>query len=176
MLEEFGINVDVLVIVMIVFIFILIVMVLVLSSKITKLTQIYKKYMTGANGKSLADRFEDSFGKMDDIRGDITEHEARLVRLESDKNAGFCKFAIRKYDAFMGMSGKMSFSLCLLDDANDGFILTSVHNAEGSYTYIKEVIKGKSFNQLSGDEAKVLSEAMVYNDPVAEVINSKVKK
>lgn len=165
-----------LVIIMMIFVFIMIVMVLVLSSKITKLTQIYKKYMTGANGKSLADRFEENFGKMDDIRGDLTEHEARIVRLESDKNAGFCKFAIRKYDAFIGMAGKLSFSVCLLDDANDGFILTSVHNAEGSYTYIKEVIKGKSFNQLSGDEAKVLAEAMVYNDPVAEVINSKATK
>ena len=173
MFENLGINTDVLVIVMIIFIFALIVMVLVLSSKVSKLTQIYKKYMTGANGKSLAEQFKDNFGELDDIRGDLTEHKARIVRLEGDKNAGFCKFAIRKYDAFMGVSGKMSFSVCMLTAGNDGFILTSVHNADGCYTYIKEIVKGKAKFQLSADEGKVLDAAKIYNDPVAEIMNKK---
>ena len=176
MLEDLGIKTDVLVIVMIVFIFALIVMVLVLASKVSKLTQIYKKYMTGANGKSLAEQFKENFGEMDDIRGDLTEHKARIVRLEGDKNAGFCKFAVRKYDAFMGVSGKMSFSVCMLTAGLDGFVLTSVHNAEGCYTYIKEIVKGKAKFQLSAEEGKVLEEAKIYNDPVAEVINNAKKR
>ena len=176
MLEDLGIKTDELVIVMIVFIFALIVMVLMLSSKVSRLTRIYKNYMTGANGKSLAEQFKENFGELDDIRGDLTEHKARIVRLEGDKNAGFCKFAIRKYDAFMGVSGKMSFSLCMLTAGNDGFVLTSVHNADGCYTYIKEIVKGKAKFQLSADEGKVLEEAKIYNDPVAEVMNNSRKK
>ncbi len=173
MFRDLGINTDVLILIMILFIFILIVMVIVQSSKMSKLTQIYKKYMTGANGKSLADRFEGSFGKMDDIRGDITEHEARIVRLESSKAAGFSKCAIKKYDAFNDIAGKLSFSICMLDTEDDGFILTSVHNAEGCYTYLKEVKRGKPQGQLSGEEKTALEEAVAYKDPIAEIINRK---
>ena len=173
MLRDLGINIDILILVMLLFILVLIIMVLIQSSKMSKLTQIYKKYMTGANGKSLADRFEDSFGKMDDIRGDITEHEARIVRLESSKANGFSKFAYKKYDAFRDIAGKLSFTMCMLDNDDDGFILTSVHNAEGCYTYFKPVKGGKPVDQLSSEEKSVLEEAVEYKDPIAEIINRK---
>ena len=70
------------------------------------------------------------------------------------------KFSIVKYDAFKEMGGKLSFSLCMLTDNNDGFVLTSVHSSnEGCYIYIKEIIKGESYVLLSEEEKKVLTEA-----------------
>ena len=58
------------------------------------------------------------------------------------------------------MGGKLSFSLCMLTDNNDGFVLTSVHSSnEGCYIYIKEIIKGESYVLLSEEEKKVLTEA-----------------
>ena len=64
-----------------------------------------------------------------------------------------------KYDAFKEMGGKLSFSLCLLDDENNGFILTSMHTREGCYTYVKEIIKGESFVVLATEERRALEEA-----------------
>ncbi len=167
MLQDLGINVDVLVIVMTIFIFVLIVMVLVLAARVSKLTMIYKKYMTGASGKSLADRFEDNFGKMDEIRGDITELEAKFAQIEHDKQAGFSRFAINRYDAFSDIGGKLSFSLCMLDRKENGFVLTSMHNAEGCYTYLKEIKRGNSDSKLSSEERDVLDEALGEKVPPA---------
>ena len=62
-------------------------------------------------------------------------------------------------DAFKEMGGKLSFSLCLLDDENNGFILTSMHTREGCYTYVKEIIKGESFVVLAAEERRALEEA-----------------
>ena len=57
------------------------------------------------------------------------------------------------------MKGKLSFSLCLLDNENSGFILTSMHTRDGCYTYLKEIIKGEAFVVLSSEEKRSLEEA-----------------
>ena len=76
----------------------------------------------------------------------------------------FQKIGIVKYDAFKEMGGKLSFVLALLDKNNDGIILNSVHSSrEGCYTYLKEIIKGESFLELSKEEKAALNQAIKYN-------------
>ena len=66
-----------------------------------------------------------------------------------------------KYDAFSEVGGKLSFVLALLDKNNDGFILNSVHSSrEGCYTYLKEIIKGESFFELSKEKKQALNRAI----------------
>ncbi len=60
------------------------------------------------------------------------------------------KVGIVKYDAFHEMGGDLSFALTMLDENNTGWILNAMHSREGCYTYIKEVIKGESYIELSG--------------------------
>ena len=61
-----------------------------------------------------------------------------------------------KYDAFQEMGGKLSFSLCLLNEKDDGFIINAMHSREGCYTYIKEIIAGKCVIILSEEEKEAL--------------------
>ena len=59
------------------------------------------------------------------------------------------------------MGGKLSFVLVLLDKKNNGFLLNSVHgSSEGCYTYLKEIINGESFLELSNEEKKALDMAI----------------
>ena len=58
------------------------------------------------------------------------------------------------------MGGMLSFSIALLNEKNDGFILNSVHSTEGCYTYIKEIKSGISEIGLSNEEKSALSQAM----------------
>ena len=67
---------------------------------------------------------------------------------------------IVKYDAFNQMGGQLSFSLCLLDEKNNGFLMNSVHSAEGCYSYTKEIIGGKSKLELGEEEKQALEEAL----------------
>lgn len=170
MLEKLGINTDIMIICMLGLIFVLIVLVFVLLSKVTRLSSIYARYMKGANGKSLEEKFQEKFEEVDKIIENQEAIQNRIAAMESVKEAGFCKFAVKKYDAFDEIGGKLSFSVCLLNESNDGIILSAMHNTGGCYTYLKEIIKGKAFTKLSEQESKVLAQALVYNDPVAEVI------
>ncbi len=58
------------------------------------------------------------------------------------------------------MGGKLSFSLALLDQKNDGFIINAMHSREGCYTYIKEIVDGNSIIVLAEEEKNALDIAM----------------
>jgi hypothetical protein len=48
----------------------------------------------------------------------------------------------------------------LLNDNNDGFIINTVHGAEGSYTYTKEIHNGICNVILGSEEKQALKEAL----------------
>ena len=65
-----------------------------------------------------------------------------------------------KYEAFNQMGGQLSFSLALLDENNNGFIINSVHSTEGCYSYTKEIKNGSCSISLGKEEEEALSIAM----------------
>lgn len=70
------------------------------------------------------------------------------------------KMGIVKYDAFNQMGGQLSFSLALLDENNNGFIINSVHSTEGCYSYTKEIKNGESSISLGKEEEEALATAI----------------
>ena len=88
--------------------------------------------------------------------------------LSNSRIKSYQKIGIVKYDAFKEMAGKLSFSLCLLDAEESGFVLTAMHTREGCYTYAKEIIKGKAFVVLASEEKKALEEAKTRGSLYAE--------
>ena len=81
-----------------------------------------------------------------------------------DKNAlieeACQKLGLVKYDAFNQMGGQLSFSLALLDENNNGFIINSVHSTEGCYSYTKEIKNGECKISLGQEEAEALAIAI----------------
>ena len=69
------------------------------------------------------------------------------------------KMGMVKYDAFREMSGELSYALALLDQEENGFIINSVYANEGSYSYVKQIVKGECQINLSEEEEKALNQA-----------------
>ena len=65
-----------------------------------------------------------------------------------------------KYDAFKEVGGKLSFALAMLDQENNGFVINAIHNRDGCYTYIKEIVKGESYIILGEEEKEALRQAV----------------
>ena len=128
-------------------------------TKITFLTKKYNAFMKGRDGGSLERSILEKLG---DIEKSKEEREVIFKQLENISKASknmYQKVGIIKYDALKEMNGKLSFSLCLLDNEGSGFILTSMHTRDGCYTYLKEIIKGEAFVVLSSEEKRALEEA-----------------
>lgn len=139
--------------------FILAVLLIISLIKVSKLNKKYKTFMKGATGKDLESSIFTRFNELDKMKSDI-EFIFGKLNIACDMLLGaYQKMSIVKYDAFKEMGGKLSFSLTMLDDKDNGYILTSVHTREGCYTYVKEIIKGESFVVLSEEERKSLEEA-----------------
>ena len=67
------------------------------------------------------------------------------------------KMGLVRYDAFNQMGGQLSYSLALLDENDNGFIINSVHSTEGCYSYSKEIRNGDNSISLSQEEAEALA-------------------
>ena len=89
------------------------------------------------------------------------QDSADIRALRSNLTYAFQKQGIVKYDAFSQMGGKLSFSLALLNDNNDGFLINSVHSSDGCYTYVKEITGGQCAISLGAEEQQALSKALM---------------
>lgn len=119
-----------------------------------------QRFMLGENAESLEKVLLNRADSMDEAIEKSDRNAEDIELLCKSLSFAFQKFSIVKYDAFAEMGGKLSFSLCMLTENNDGFILSSVHSAsEGCYTYIKEIIHGEPYVLLSDDEKNALEKA-----------------
>lgn len=145
---------------MAVLILLLIILVIVQIRNAGKLKKRLDRFMTGKDGKSLE---KDIIGLYEDnkflkITADKNKKDIRTLYKNMENT--FQKVGLIKYDAFRQMGGQLSFSLALLDENNNGFVLNSVHSTEGCYTYTKEIKQGVCDIALGEEEEKALSMAM----------------
>lgn len=146
-------------IVILALILILLILNIVQAVKLKKLTNKYKKFMLGKNAKNLE---TDIVGLYEDnkfIKLTLEKNGKDIHTLYKRLESTFQKIGIVKYDAFQ-MGGQLSFSLALLDENNNGFVLNSVHSAEGCYSYTKEIKHGECSISLGDEEKKALNMAM----------------
>lgn len=141
-------------------IILLLLIVIVLCVNLGKLSKRYKKFMGGKNAKSLE---KDIMGLYEDnrlIKASMDKNRKDIENLYRKLEGTFQKIGIVKYDAFDQMGGQLSFSLALLDENDNGFILNSVHSTEGGYSYTKEIKNGLCDISLGDEEKKALDIAM----------------
>ena len=91
---------------------------------------------------------------------DRNKKDIRILYKKAERT--LCKIGLVKYDAFQQMGGQLSFSLALLDEHNDGFIINSVHSTDGCYSYTKEIQAGCCKLALGKEEEKALLLAVQY--------------
>ena len=128
--------------------------------KIKRLMNRYESFMNGKDADNLADAIEENFKQMNEIQKDYAETKTDIEETLQGMKSTFHKMGIVKYDAFKEMGGNLSFTLCLLDDMDTGFILNTMHGRDSSYTYIKEIIKGEAYATLGEEEKEALEKAI----------------
>ncbi len=69
------------------------------------------------------------------------------------------RFGLVRYDAFPDMGGRLSYSVALLDDHGDGFVLTSINGRTETRTYAKPIKNLTSPHNLSEEEQAAISDA-----------------
>jgi len=154
-------NAGIFIIALITMTIILLITTIVLSFSHRKMVKLYRKFMSGANGKSLESKFASNFSELELLKSESDRLSKELDKVKENLLTCYQKIGVVKYDAFREMGGKLSFVLVLLDKSNNGFLINSVHSSrEGCYTYLKEIINGESFIELSAEEKSALEQAI----------------
>ena len=131
-------------------------------SQIKKLKKKYTQFMRGSNANSIEETIAAHLNEIDGLISSNAKNEKNIDQLKNQIRFAFQKVGLVKYDAFQEMGGKLSFSLCLLNEKEDGFIINAMHSREGCYTYIKEIIAGNCVIILSEEEKEALEMAKAY--------------
>lgn len=130
------------------------------NRKIARMMKKYERFMKGKNAENLDEAIQESFRQVEAIQ---IAHQRSSIKMDEAMhriNSVFQKLGIVKYNAFKDMGGNLSFALCMLNSENTGFIMNTMHGREGSYTYIKEIIKGEAYSTLGEEEKEALEKAI----------------
>ncbi len=155
-----NLDIGIVLLVLIIIILALLIICIMNICSISKLQKKYKKFMSGKSAKSLENEITVLFEDNKFLKSSIERNKKDIRTLYKNMESTFQKIGIIKYDAFNQMGGKLSFSLALLDENNNGFILNSVHSAEGCYSYTKEITGGECKIDLGEEERQALYMAM----------------
>lgn len=158
--DTIGIDPGIIMIVLFMLIVVLFLLTIHASLKYSRLKASYNSFMRGKDGRSLEESILDRFEELDELSTLTMKNRADIKKINEDMLSNFQKVGILKYDAFHEMGGKLSFALTLLDGNDSGYIINSMHSREGCYNYIKEIVKGESYIELSEEEAESLERAI----------------
>lgn len=161
-LSKIGLSADVGVFIIILFVLViaLLACLIIFIMKNVKLEKKMAKFMSGSSAVSLEDAISKLFEDNKKIKRVVNANRADIRQLYVNMTKTFQKIGVIKYDAYQQMGGLLSFSLVLLDEENNGFILNSVHTSDGCYTYTKQVHEGVCELELGNEEKMALEQAM----------------
>lgn len=146
--------------VLILLVLILFILSIVQSSRIKRLNYRISALCLAKDGQSLEDEINQIIEENKYLMNASEEQRSQIRLLFRRMEKNYQKMGLVKYDAFNQMGGKLSFALALLDEKNNGFLMNSVHSADGCYAYTKEIIEGQSEIELGREEEKALNIAL----------------
>ena len=162
MLDFFGIvQVNTLYVILAICVIVIAMILLLIISqiKIKKLNYRIDCFMKGKDAKSLEELVTTRFAEIDKLKATGKKNSKKIAEIEEGLKKVYEKTGIIRYDAFNEKGGKLSFALAMLDKSNNGYIINAMHSREGCYTYIKEIVNGKSYITLGEEEKQALEQA-----------------
>ena len=139
---------------------ILLILVIVMLTKIGKLNKRCNSFMKGKAGKSLEQDIVRLYEDNQILKTGMNDNKRDIRSIRKQLKKAFQKIGIVRYNAFQTMGGNLSYSLALLDENDNGFILNTIHSTEGCYSYTKDIVNGNCNITLSPEEQKAINMAM----------------
>lgn len=144
---------------MVVALIISIIWLIVLSIIVYSTNRHYKNLLKDQKVTDLKGALDEILKTQDLSKKEILKLKEVLGNLEIQSENFIQKIGIAQFNPFNETGGQQSFSLCILNNKTDGFILTALHTRDRTRIYIKKVIDGKAKFDLSNEETKALKDA-----------------
>lgn len=144
-------------------IFILLIMNISNRIKIKKLKSKYNRFMNGLSGQNIEELLENCIEKVNSVGLRNREIENHINSIERNLFNCLQKVGVVRFNAFDNVGSDLSFSIALLDNNDNGLVLSGLYSRDSSSTYAKPIMSGKSKYALSAEELKAIDIAKKMN-------------
>jgi len=146
--------------------FLLLILNLIAEIRISRIKKKYNEFTRGIKGINVEELLIKTGEELHDIHIDMNIMEQKIESLNTNLSFAIQKVGIVRYNAFAELGSDLSFSIALLDNFNNGFVLTSIYGREYNTVYAKPIKFGKSVYPLSVEEIQAIDRAMMgeYNE------------
>ena len=123
-----------------------------------------KMFLRRKNKKPIAEDLKEAIKYIEALEKRINVLEDALKEYKENSLNNFSKISVLRFNPFKEMGGDQSFSIVILNDKNNGFILTSLYSREDTRIFTKPINNGISEYQLLSEEEKALQKAIKSNE------------
>lgn len=131
-----------------------------MGRKIKKLTTAHHKLMGETGVSGIEDVMHAIHTRLSAVDTQLNEQQAALGKHEGRLAALKGRVGVHRFNAFSDSGSDLSFSVALVNEAQDGVVITGIHGREQTFLYAKPIDKGQSAYMLTPEEKTAISQAM----------------
>jgi len=122
----------------------------------------YRRLTADVSKKDLISSLNHLISATGQNADDIKKLTEKIILVEEEGKKHFQKYGFLRFNPFTDTGGDQSFSLSLLDEKGEGFVISSLHSRENTRIYAKKIEGGKPINNivLSKEEQEVIKQAL----------------
>lgn len=151
---------NVIIFTLIAFVLIICIWNIILSARLTSIEGKYKKFMRGSSVKNFESMLLDHLNDIEAATERVNIINEDFINLKNQMDRCIQKCNIIRFNAFNDTGSDLSYSIAMLDNFNDGIIITGIYGRNESISYAKPISKGTSKYPLSIEEEIVLSRSI----------------
>lgn len=137
---------------------------IILMVKASKSKKNYDALVNGVSGVNIEELLTKTGEDLRLVESDIERLTSSIKELDLRLTFAVQKVGFIRYNAFDGMGSKMSFSIALMDDFKNGFVITGIYGRESTTCYAKEIKQAEGLHQLSEEEKEAVKRALIGNE------------
>lgn len=116
-------------------------------------------WVTGKDAAAV-DTLPSLLAAVDENQRNIRDLQSEFKLASVESRTHFKKMGIVRYNAFEGVAGQQSYALCLLDENQNGILISNLVGTNFSRSYAVEVKTGEPARPLGEEEKEALATAI----------------
>lgn len=133
----------------------------ILNIRLNRIVSKYNSFMKGLGDSDVENLMLTYLKELEELKNEVhTDTNTRIEKIENKLPHFAQHLGIVNYNAFDNIANEMSFSIAVLDERKNGFILTGIYSRDHSYVYSKEIKRGKPQRELSREEVEAMNKAL----------------
>ncbi|MGO4273723.1 DUF4446 family protein [Paenibacillus sp. TAF58] len=158
--ELFGLDIGVIVLTCFALIVVLFIFIIIVSIKLSSLRKKYTQMMNGSKAENMEQLLIEMQTGLNEQKAESAATSAKVETIHQALLKTKSKVAIHRYNAFNEGGSDLSFTIAILDDYQDGVILTGIHSREQMYLYAKPIQNAQSTYTLSPEEKEAINQTL----------------